>query len=88
MAIENKMEGMGRRAEGYVESGYGRVANDLGAEIKGEMKKVIGLAQQKFGDVQETMHESVESASNRIAAKPLQSLLVAFGAGFLFSRLL
>ena len=84
----DKFEGTLKKAEGSIESAFGRASGDPTIEFKGKAKEAIGSAKEALEDAKDHMSEACESVSRHIKDKPVQSALIALGVGFLVARLL
>jgi hypothetical protein len=65
---------------------------DLGALLKhvksGTVDGVTGEAKRLYGKLAAEGGETLENFAHQVEEKPLASLLIAFGVGFIFARIL
>ena len=62
-----------------------REANRLGQDTAG---KISGRASDLYGTVSDTSKKSADAITSHVEEQPLSSLLIAFAAGFIFSKIL
>ncbi len=63
-------------------------SDDLKQKLQHEFKDYQEKAEKKLSDIQELGTESLEEVSERIRRNPVSSLLLAFGAGYILSKIL
>src|SRR5258708_798240 len=64
------------------------VKNGAGGATRGGIAQVSDEAQRLYEDLAARSERSVEALGRRVEEQPVTSLLVAFGVGFVVSRLL
>ena len=63
-------------------------ASKLNSKLSNELEDYKDAALKKVQQVQDASHEGLEQVTHYVKANPLASLGIAFGVGFVLSRLL
>lgn len=63
-------------------------ASKLNSKLSNELEDYKDAALKKAQQVQDASHEGLEQVTHYVKANPLASLGIAFGVGFVLSRLL
>lgn len=97
---ENRIEGVARTIGGKVEGAVGELTGDQKAQADGMIDKTVGKAQELYGKAKDTVREvggdygsqlldQVEEYGDMLAEKiderPITSVLIAAGIGFLLA---
>lgn len=100
MANEDTFEGAARKVGGHFESAAGQVTDDPKLKADAMVDKASGAAQKAYGQVKDTVREyggdygsqildQIEEAGDviceQIDQRPITSILVAAGVGFLLA---
>jgi len=86
MANDN-LAGSAKKFEGSAESAFGTVTGNRSAEFKGDAKRIVGAAQEAFGKAEDYVCDSIDSVKTEINTKPVQSVLIAMGIGFVLGKI-
>lgn len=77
---------VGELAKSLKDTGVEKTS-ELTAKLEKELEKYQKLASEKVQKVYEAGNAGLDDVSERIRQNPLGSLLVAFGAGYILSRI-
>ena len=79
--MKDQVEGGAREFGGRIKDAAGGLTGDAKTQAEGKLDQVAGKAQQQYGDLAETVGDQVRE-------RPIASLLIAAGIGWLIGRVL
>lgn len=84
--VNDNMSGSAKKMEGSVESAFGTVTGNRFTESKGDAKQVWGAAQDTLEKAEDYVSDSIDSAKTAVTDKPILSILIALGIGFVLGK--
>ena len=85
---ENTIKGAVTEGTGKLKDAAGGLTGDLGMQGEGKIDQLTGKAQREFGDTLDDAQDQLEGVVSVIRDRPLISVGIAAGAGFLLGMLL
>jgi uncharacterized protein YjbJ (UPF0337 family) len=83
----DKVIGATKVVEGTAQSVFGAVTGNPATELKGDAKRVRGVAQDALGKAEDYVCDSMDSVKTKINNEPLKSALIALGIGFVLGKI-
>lgn len=88
---DNRIKGTATNIGGKVKDAVGGLTGDTKTQAEGKMDQVSGQLQDAYGSAKDAVREGASTfgaeLDSFVSEKPMQSLLIAAGLGYLFARL-